>query len=538
MPTITAQEVSSHRAHVAALLAERGRLIEDNKELRARALHRSNSHAHKALVPEHFQVTHHGALVHEVPKPKPGEAEEEKAEKWSTSAGTLWPKPRAIRDGDVNDLDYQHERDMTWSELFFDLIFVVAIARLGEQLKDESATDIDFAGYIFYFYCYWGVWYQAAVYGNQFGTNDLPNMLFFSVVMGCVVFMTIHVKGGETGPRVQGFAASAGAANLAVFLQNLRILLQVDSSKGRGSGRLALFRSTVHCLFYFSAAALCNRIPLFAFRMFQCCFFYDMIFMRLTVFFLPRASRFFHWIIGSGGMLPFHLEHINERIGLLIIIFLGDNVDNVTSSFSQTYSCFFTVLASFVLIVCLKTLFFDVDDDDIDNHAIRRSVGSAITWWNSVSMLCLGVSLFGNGLSLVCAHVAGKNKGPAEDRQFIVCYGLALALFAMTIQALSHKREWHDAAKLETVPKLPLLMHLFKVQQVSHLAASAAICALPRLGIEDELLMGILLAIGVALVALNLADEVIELKAFREEEVRYRVANAPRLEALPRAADA
>lgn len=45
----------------------------------------------------------------------------------------LLQKPRLLRGVDVNNMDYEKERDMTWTELFFDLIFVTATTRLGDR---------------------------------------------------------------------------------------------------------------------------------------------------------------------------------------------------------------------------------------------------------------------------------------------------------------------------------------------------------------------------------------------------------------------
>lgn len=47
----------------------------------------------------------------------------------------IWPSPVLMRTGDLDEYNYEHERDTTWSELFFDLIFVVALARLGDLAR-------------------------------------------------------------------------------------------------------------------------------------------------------------------------------------------------------------------------------------------------------------------------------------------------------------------------------------------------------------------------------------------------------------------
>jgi hypothetical protein len=66
----------------------------------------------------------------------------------------LWPTPKQIRMGTANDLDYEHEEEMTSSELFFDLIFVVGIARLGEHARQREGISIEDGSYIEFFTCF------------------------------------------------------------------------------------------------------------------------------------------------------------------------------------------------------------------------------------------------------------------------------------------------------------------------------------------------------------------------------------------------
>ena len=55
------------------------------------------------------------------------EENEEEAESWYSSG--FFPPPKLLRSGE--------ERDVSWSELFFDLVFVVVFARGGDQLRDQ-----------------------------------------------------------------------------------------------------------------------------------------------------------------------------------------------------------------------------------------------------------------------------------------------------------------------------------------------------------------------------------------------------------------
>ena len=72
-----------------------------------------------------------------------------------------------MRKGLFAEDEYETERDMTWSELFFDLIFVVAIARLGEHLREADESKIGFGYYCLYFTIIWFFWDRAANYSTH-----------------------------------------------------------------------------------------------------------------------------------------------------------------------------------------------------------------------------------------------------------------------------------------------------------------------------------------------------------------------------------
>ena len=107
----------------------------------------------------------------------------------------LWPAPKQVRMGNANDMEYTHEKDMSWSELFFDLIFVVTIARLGEHAREPTTSGISFddGTYVEYFALFFLFWLQANVYGTRFAHNDAPNMVYFGMMMLGTIGMTIPI---------------------------------------------------------------------------------------------------------------------------------------------------------------------------------------------------------------------------------------------------------------------------------------------------------------------------------------------------------
>jgi low temperature requirement protein LtrA len=69
-------------------------------------------------------------------------------------------------------VDPRAERRVTWMELFFDLIFVAAVAEVGSPLRaDYSGTGL--LRYSFLFVLIWWAWSGHTLYSTRFDHDDL-----------------------------------------------------------------------------------------------------------------------------------------------------------------------------------------------------------------------------------------------------------------------------------------------------------------------------------------------------------------------------
>src|ERR671933_171185 len=81
---------------------------------------------------------------------------------------TAWLAPPRLRTIE----DDESERRATWLELFFDLVFVVAIAQVGQVLaKDTSARG--FVHFAVAFIPIWWAWMGFTFYADRFDTDDV-----------------------------------------------------------------------------------------------------------------------------------------------------------------------------------------------------------------------------------------------------------------------------------------------------------------------------------------------------------------------------
>jgi len=437
----------------------------------------------------------------------PDQKEETLRGRWIQNGG-LWPSPRMLRQGSGNDLDYETDRDMTWSELFFDLIFVVAIARLDDVLKDGDDTWSGLGNYLLLYCQYFLFWEQAAHYSNRFGTNDLPNMLFFFAITGGIAFMTVHLQGDD--PCKEGFFVAAGCVSMMFVLVYMRVIASQSSGQSVKVGRNMLLQNLGMGIAYAVAACVggCSNVAWWC----QVVMIFFEVFVWCGV--LPFLYSRYRWAVPTllGGYSPFHLEHIDERRGLLVIVFLGDILDGITQCYVATPQFYLTVFFAFVSASCLKSLFFDVDDKPIDDHAIRRAIWTALLWTQQFPFLCLGIAFFGTGLNVTCHHVAGMEHDLAGMRQDLTCCGCALFLLLLSLMNCTHTRDWH---KKPSDRKAIILQRVFWVQLTAQLGGACVLTVLPGHGLPDTVITGIVAAMLVLMVVLNMVDEVIILRQGR-----------------------
>ena len=180
-------------------------------------------------------------------------------------------KPTPMR-GETVDSDHPHARKMTWSELFFDLIFVTGVRRLGDMLREnllESAEErrlseqpgeseepeagegeaagiagLPFPDYAVLFFLLWSLWVFQANYGTRWGANDAYNFVHFGLYMAGVVMLVMCL--GTDPLHKRGMYLCAGFSYTIGLVAHLRI--RAHFSTQRQAGRYAMRELALHAL--------------------------------------------------------------------------------------------------------------------------------------------------------------------------------------------------------------------------------------------------------------------------------------------------
>jgi len=193
-------------------------------------------------------------------------------------------------------------------ELFFDLAFVLVVAELAGALsKDLSGHGaVKFAGL---YVVAWWTWASSTLYANRFDTDDVVFRILKLTGMLAVLGMAASAS-DATGKRVVQFVACYVLLRILLFVMYARAWRSVPEARptinlylvGAGTGA-ALW----------SASLLTDgwlRYALWA------------VGLAIEVL-IPVTATF------APGSVPLHLEHLPERLGLFVILVLGESVASV-----------------------------------------------------------------------------------------------------------------------------------------------------------------------------------------------------------------
>src|SRR5258705_3991819 len=112
-------------------------------------------------------------------------------------------------------------RKVTWLELFFDLIFVAAVAQVAAPLRDAYSL----AGLVRFtplFALIWWAWTGHSVFSTRFDTDDVVQRALTLVQMFAVAAMAANAKDALDTRSSAGFAAGYAAVRFVLVAQYVR----------------------------------------------------------------------------------------------------------------------------------------------------------------------------------------------------------------------------------------------------------------------------------------------------------------------------
>jgi low temperature requirement protein LtrA len=333
------------------------------------------------------------------------------------ATASRWHEPPRLRTLEGDDGD---ERHATWLELFFDLVFVVAVA----QLADGLAEDPSFRGFLVFaglFVPVWWAWVGYTFYADRFDTDDPPHRVLMITGMFAVAVLASVVPGAFHGETARFALAYAGVRAVTVVL-NARAWWHLPAARPLLNAYIPAFSASI-ALFLISAAVE----PPYRYWLWAVALAIDLG--------TPLASQ------ERIRKVPIHGSHIPERVGLFTIIVFGESVLAVvvgTTTVSWGLESGAAAALGFAVAGALWWIYFDY----VDSSIVKRTITAGQIYLYAHLPLLIGLAGLGAGVKL--AIKATEAAGLTGEVSWIIGGGVALFMASVAVLHLVTARSGRD----------------------------------------------------------------------------------------------
>lgn len=247
------------------------------------------------------------------------------------------------------NIDEPH-RTATALELFYDLIYVIAIASLATEfhhaLSGWNHVASSIAMYIFVFFTIWWPWNSYTWFASGYDTDDAYFRLSsFAQMIGAII-IAVGVKSAFTDSNFLIMMIGYIVMRVPYILMWVKVAYD-DIGSRPVAIRYALGVFLVQIAWSLSILFFANMY-----------LFVALIFFELLVPYVAEHS------IDKGQNTKYHLNHIEERLGLLTIIVLGESMLAVVYTFNKVVENFSTdmlmlAISAALILFSIWWIYFD-----------------------------------------------------------------------------------------------------------------------------------------------------------------------------------
>ncbi|MFD1929522.1 low temperature requirement protein A [Sporosarcina siberiensis] len=249
-----------------------------------------------------------------------------------------------------------HKRVM-WLELFFDLIFVAAIAKATRVLLhlENGVIPLEYLfKFALIFIPIWWSWVGHTLYTNRFGEEKLSHRLFMIVQMFFMVMLTASLSPDFDSYYIPFLIGYIGV-RFVTSLQYIYTIRDVHGGEREVAKRLG---------FGFLIGISISLSSLFFDTWVRYFLLYLGIFVDILVPILNRQYL---------KRVPVNTPHLLERFGLLTIIVFGESIVSLVAIFETEaflWSEVSLIFLAFLLIITMWWQYFDNLEKKIDKEAV------------------------------------------------------------------------------------------------------------------------------------------------------------------------
>jgi low temperature requirement protein LtrA len=307
-------------------------------------------------------------------------------------------------------------RSSTPLELFFDLVFVVAIAQVASGLHHAIVDGHAAQGILNYcmvFIAIWWAWINFTWFATTYDTDDVLHRLVVIVQLAGALILAAGVPSAFATLDYTILTIGYAIMRLAIVSEWLRAARNDPEHAQRG--RKMAFGIAVLQLFWIGRLFLPEQWAFIG--------FFVLIGLELAV---PAWAS-------SKTELVYHAEHIAERYGLLTIIVLGESIlaaslaiQTFLEAGGTTVDAVPTLLGGFLIVVSLFWLYFDTNAAEV-----LTSVKRAFIWGYGHYFIYAAGAAVGAGIAVEMDFVSGAHPLHSVPTGLSVAIPTAIFLFSM-----------------------------------------------------------------------------------------------------------
>jgi low temperature requirement protein LtrA len=312
-------------------------------------------------------------------------------------------------------LIHEDGRKATWFELFFDLVFVVAVAALAGALSHHYDWK-GFAEFGFLFLVLWWLWLGHTFHASRFD-KDRPDQWAMGFAQILAVVFIAYGASDAFGARAWAFAGGVAAFKAFLMLGYLREI-------GRpGISRLCTIYGAIYAVQAILWAGSIWAESSLRLTLWALALALDIV----TPFLVARETH----------RAPPHPEHLPERFGLFTIILLGETAAAAVHALDHGSELHGDTLIVALLGASLGFLYwvgyFQRARGNAERHVSDAAAGRNLRLWAYGHIpLYLGIAGLGAGTVYLAHHTHLEGAAP-----WVFSVGAALSMAGVTLVSLA-----------------------------------------------------------------------------------------------------
>ncbi|KQU07784.1 low temperature requirement protein A [Rhodococcus sp. Leaf7] len=309
-------------------------------------------------------------------------------------------------------------------ELFFDLVFVVAVSFASVELahlleEDHIASGV--GAYAMVFFAIWWAWMNFTWFATSFDTDDWLYRVTTIVQMAGVLILASGVSDAMIDYDFTLVTIGYVVMRLAMVSQWIRAGLR--NSEFRATAVRYAVGITVVQVLWVARLALPDSVAVLG--------FVALVAAELAVPVLAERA----------GRTPLHGEHIAERYGLFTLILLGESllasataIVGGINEHDHTVELVGLAMATLVVVAGMWWLYFSVSQEDSVGARLGRSLSFGYTHY----FVFAAAGAVSAGIEVAVAHIEGD--GVLSDRQSSAAITIPVAVFVLGFWMVAMRR--------------------------------------------------------------------------------------------------